>query len=100
MEPYTADKLRIEFIEPLAELVVQLMADARKLENAVAAGDLPRDYLPLNHLQATACVSRLRRFRREEVHAKLEAAIEGSLRFRESELEASRRKRASRKRTR
>lgn len=99
MEQYTADKLRRDFIEPLTELVAQLTGDVRKFENAVANGDLPRDYLPLNHIQASACVARLRRFRREEVSAKLEAAIEGSLRYREAELEAGRKKRSVKKRS-
>lgn len=98
MEQYTADKLRREFIEPLTELLAQLTSDVRKFENAVESGDLPRDYLPLNHIQAIDCVARLRRFRREEVSAKLEAAIEGSLRYREAELEASKKKRAATKR--
>ena len=99
MDKYTPDKLRREFLEPLTELVAQLTQDVRKLENAIASGDLPRDYLPLNHIQATACVARLRRFRREEVSAKLEAAIEGSLRYREAELEAGKKKRSANRQT-
>ena len=97
MDQYTPDKLRRDFIEPLTELVAQLTLDVRRLEDAIAKGELPRDYLPLNQVQALTCVTRLRRFRREEVSAKLEAAIEGSLRYREAELEAERRKRADNK---
>ena len=93
MDRYSAERLKQDFIEPLAELVTLLTGDVKRLEQAIKAGSLPRDYLPINHIQAQAAVARLKRFRREEVNAKLEAALEGSLRFREEELAAEKVKR-------
>lgn len=95
MDNYNAERLKQDFIEPLAELVSLLASDVKRLEQAIKSGQLPRDYLPLNHIQAQDAVARLKRFRREEVNAKLEAALEGSLRFREAELAAEKAKRAS-----
>lgn len=92
MENYTAARIREEFIEPLAELLIRLTDDARRLEKAAAEGDLKYDYLPLNAAMAGKAVAQLRRFARQEVHLKLEAAIEGSLKFRERELARMREK--------
>ncbi len=94
MDRYNSERIKRDFIEPLAELVGLLTNDVKRLESSAKSGALARDYLPLNHIQALAAVARLKRFRREEVSAKLEAALEGSLRFREAELEAERAKRA------
>lgn len=99
MDNYTAAQIREEFIEPLAELVIRLTDDARRLENAAASGDLRHDYLPLNATMARKAVAQLRRFARQEIHLKLEAAIEGSLKFREHELARMREKYRQKKET-
>jgi hypothetical protein len=92
MENYTSDQLREDFINPLAELLAQLTDDARRLEQAVKDDELTRDYLPLNAKTALNAVGQLRKFRRQEVHFKLEQALEGTLKFRERELEKKRQK--------
>ncbi len=95
MHNYDPAELRRDFIDPLADVVAKLTLDAERLEASAKDGSLSRNYLPLNHIQALAAVARLRRFRREEVSAKLEAALEGSLRYRETELQAEKAKRAA-----
>lgn len=92
MEHYSAIRLRNEFIHPLTELIVQLTDDARKLEDAAENGVLKHEYLPLNVQMARRSVAQLQRFCRQEIHEKLQAALEGSLKYRAAELASMRQK--------
>lgn len=86
MKKYSAQALRDEFVNPLSILVSELSKAASDLESAWNRQEVGRDWLPLNEGYALDAVKDLRKFLRTEVTPKLGSALDGTLRYRESEL--------------
>lgn len=90
MDKYDPEKLRTDFVNPLAKLASDLTTIAKDLENAYKSGNAKRDYLPLNDGGDTKgplfYLKQLQHWVEFEVQRKLDMAKKGALAYREKEL--------------
>jgi hypothetical protein len=80
----TAKQLRRDFSEPLFELAADFRLLCQRWDGAIRAGDVARPDLLLNDSTAAAGLASLRKLH-EEASAKLDDAIAGVYRYRDSE---------------
>ncbi len=92
IEPYTAQRLREEFANPLAQLVAKFVQQASDLDRAVADKRMKRDYLPLKAKGAKDAMVILELFLENQVEAKRKQAERGVLKYREKEYATKRKK--------
>jgi len=85
VENYTAHRIRTEIVAPLLDLLGQFNEHAKNLETAAKAGEIPRDYLPLNDGEPLKGIKLLGKLSRE-IRDKLQGAKDGLRVWREQEL--------------
>lgn len=89
-EKFTPDKIRSDLVQPLRKLADDFEKAAAELEESFDQRRALKSWLPLNVGGKTsgmkAAFAMLRKFLKKEVRFKLDAANDGSLRYREAEL--------------
>ena len=78
----TPERIRTEFIEPLAELVSDFVHTTARFQDAIRSGRVERPYIEMNIEMAKGAIAQLQSFYQKEFADKVRQIVEGTYRWR------------------